>query len=74
VCTSFIAYRDKKVVGVFVRFRAPLHFRKGISSKRHLLIVSRIWNSRKYEKYMHNSCRKLQEMMSLTKAGHDPDW
>jgi hypothetical protein len=21
VCTSFIAYRDKKVVGVFVRFR-----------------------------------------------------
>jgi hypothetical protein len=22
---GFIAYRDKKVVGVFVRFRAPLH-------------------------------------------------
>jgi hypothetical protein len=26
VCTSFIAYRDKKVVGVFVRFSCtPLH-------------------------------------------------
>jgi hypothetical protein len=26
LCTSFSSYyRDKKVVGVFVRFRAPLH-------------------------------------------------
>jgi hypothetical protein len=24
---QMLAYRDKKVVGVFVRFRAPLHWR-----------------------------------------------
>jgi hypothetical protein len=40
LCTSFSSYRDKKVVGVFVRFRAPLQLRCTSSAERPLEYVN----------------------------------